>query len=79
MSGVVKEKSKPRINRRTTDELRNINLSLTGFQKVDIIDPIGAGKATLMRVLVGFLTPHLKDDSLTINGQDLAQLNQKDW
>ncbi|WP_035423371.1 ATP-binding cassette domain-containing protein, partial [Lactobacillus gasseri] len=58
-------------------ELRNINLSLTGFQKVGIIGPTGAGKTTLMRILAGFLTPHLKDDNFTINGQNLAQLNQK--
>ena len=79
MSGVVKKKSKPKVNKHTADELRNINLSLTGFQKVGIIGPTGAGKTTLMRILAGFLTPHLKDDNFTINGQNLAQLNQKSW
>ncbi|MDK6747991.1 ATP-binding cassette domain-containing protein, partial [Citrobacter sp. UMB8248A] len=59
MSGVVKKKSKPKVNKHTADELRNINLSLTGFQKVGIIGPTGAGKTTLMRILAGFLTPHL--------------------
>lgn len=32
-----------------------------------------------MRILAGFLTPHLKEDNFTINGQNLAQLNQKNW
>ena len=59
--------------------MRNVNLNLTGFQKVGIIGPTGAGKTTLMRILAGFLTPHLKEDNFTINGQNLVQLNQKNW
>lgn len=32
-----------------------------------------------MRILAGFLTPHLKEDNFIVNGQNLTQLNQKNW
>ena len=79
MSGIIKKEKTNTDNTHTADELRNVNLNLTGFQKVGIIGPTGAGKTTLMRILAGFLTPHLKEDNFTINGQNLAQLNQKNW
>lgn len=79
MSAVVKKEQTSADKTHTADELRNVNLKLTGFQKVGIIGPTGAGKTTLMRILAGFLTPHLKEDNFTINGQNLAQLNQKNW
>ena len=79
MSAVVKKEQASTDKTHTADELRNVNLNLTGFQKVGIIGPTGAGKTTLMRILAGFLTPHLKEDNFTINGQNLAQLNQKNW
>lgn len=79
MTGVVKNKKSSAQTSHTVDELQNINLNLTGFQKVGIIGPTGAGKTTLMRILAGFLTPHLKEDNFIVNGQNLTQLNQKNW
>src|SRR5699024_5210415 len=58
MSAVVKKEQTSADKTHTADELRNVNLKLTGFQKVGIIGPTGAGKTTLMRILAGFLTPH---------------------
>lgn len=55
MSGVVKRETMHKTSQHT-DELRNINLNLTGFSKVGIIGPTGAGKIPLMRILAGFLT-----------------------
>ena len=79
MSGVVKKETLAKSDINTADELHDINLNLTGFQKVGIIGPTGAGKTTLMRILAGFLTPHPKEDNFIISGQNLSQLNQKNW
>ncbi len=79
MSGVVKKETLAKSDIHTADELHDINLNLTGFQKIGIIGPTGAGKTTLMRILAGFLTPHPKEDNFIISGQNLSQLNQKNW
>ena len=77
MTGIAKQKQED--TKHYADELSHINLSLTGYQKVGIIGPTGAGKTTLMRMLGGFLSPNPKPDNFTINGTQLEQLDQKNW
>lgn len=60
-------------------DLENISFEVSGYQKIGIIGPTGAGKTTILELLAGFLTPEKKADNFVLNDIDLAHLNQQKW
>lgn len=58
-------------------ELKPLDLTLTGYQKVGIIGMSGSGKTTLINLLAGFLTP--TEGQFNVQGQTTSSLNISDW
>lgn len=59
------------------DELKSIDLTVTGTKKVGIIGMSGAGKTTLINLLSGFTAPN--GGTISIQGHQVDTLNIKDW
>lgn len=58
--------------------LDNVSLHIKAKQKIAIIGPSGAGKTTLINLLMKFI--HTKDQAITINQQTvLNQIDEKTW
>lgn len=57
--------------------LRNINLQISGGQKLGLVGNNGSGKSTLVRLLLRIHDP--VEGRITINGVDLRDLNTEDW
>lgn len=57
--------------------LDRVNFEIPAGQLVAIVGPSGAGKTTLMRLLLGLLTP--QSGSLEIDGQPLNEANLGEW
>lgn len=60
-------------------DLKDIQFTLHGYQKVGIIGMSGSGKSTLLNTLGGFLAPTEKADNFEVNGQALPNLDQAAW
>jgi ATP-binding cassette subfamily C protein CydD len=61
----------------TTPALHDINLTVTGHQKIAIVGTSGAGKTTLMQVLAGFMAPTA--GQFRIDDQMMKHLAQPSW
>ncbi|UQS82147.1 thiol reductant ABC exporter subunit CydD [Bombilactobacillus folatiphilus] len=57
--------------------LQDLNLKISGYQKIAIIGQSGAGKTTLLDLLSGFLVP--KSGKIQLNNHQLPHLAQTNW
>jgi len=57
--------------------LDGLDLTLPADSMTALVGPSGAGKTSLLNLLMGFVTP--QDGQVTINGQSLADLDPEDW
>lgn len=57
--------------------LKNISFEIKPGEKVALIGPSGAGKTTVMRLLLRFMDPN--SGSIKINGQDLREIKLESW
>ncbi|MDR0300657.1 MAG: thiol reductant ABC exporter subunit CydD [Streptococcaceae bacterium] len=57
--------------------VKDINISLKGYQKIALVGASGSGKSTLLSMLAGFLTP--SSGSLELNSQILSSLTENKW
>jgi len=57
--------------------LKQIDLAVSGYQKVGIIGMSGSGKSTLINLLSGFLSP--KAGEVRLEGQEISSLKEKEW
>ncbi|KQL40266.1 ATP-binding protein [Bacillus sp. FJAT-25509] len=57
--------------------LSNINLNITGFQKIGIVGESGSGKSTLIDLIGGFLEP--ANGTIQISGEEVSHLQIQDW
>lgn len=55
---------------RPGDALSDISLTIQCGERIGVIGPVGSGKSTLMKILLGLLPP--KSGTLRINGTDLG-------
>ncbi|MBS0949886.1 thiol reductant ABC exporter subunit CydD [Weissella minor] len=56
--------------------LQDINLSLTGFERIGLVGTSGSGKSTLLNLLGGFIDG---TGDVQIEGQRVPHLSQVDW
>ncbi|MGG0176959.1 thiol reductant ABC exporter subunit CydD [Gottfriedia acidiceleris] len=66
---------KPEKDGQTT--LKNINISIKGFQKIGIVGESGSGKSTLIDLIGGFLEP--ANGTIQISGEEVSHLQIQDW
>ncbi|UCZ56581.1 thiol reductant ABC exporter subunit CydD [Desulfurispirillum indicum] len=57
--------------------LENLCLSIEAGQWVAVVGASGAGKTTMLNLLLGFLS--LQQGQILVNGQDLGSLNMEHW
>lgn len=57
--------------------LKDLNLTLQGYERVAIIGQSGAGKSTLLEALSGFVIP--QTGNIQLNGHQLPHLAQDQW
>lgn len=57
--------------------LNNINLSLSAGESIAITGPSGAGKTTLMKIMLGLLKP--SSGRILLDGKDITQLGLKSY
>jgi len=65
------------IDKDTPVVLKDINVSLNGFQKIGIVGESGSGKSTLIDLIGGFLEP--TKGEINVSGKDFSHLQLKDW
>jgi len=61
----------------STPSLTNINIQILQGQLVALVGATGAGKTTLMNMLLGFVDPN--SGNVMVNGVDLKNLDPVDW
>ena len=57
--------------------LRNVTFSIKRGERVALIGPSGAGKTTLMKLLLRFMDPDC--GAIRVNGHDLRDINLSSW
>ncbi|WP_100332594.1 thiol reductant ABC exporter subunit CydD [Bacillus xiapuensis] len=57
--------------------LKDVSLSVSGYQKIGIVGESGAGKSTLIDLIGGFAETH--SGNIEINGQSFSHLQRKEW
>ncbi len=57
--------------------LRNVSFTINPGEKVALIGPSGAGKTTVMRLLLRFMDP--LSGQILVNGYDLKNIDLSDW
>lgn len=57
--------------------LRDVDLSMRGFERIGITGPSGAGKSTLVSLLAGFETPSA--GAILVDGVPVDGLHRPDW
>jgi ATP-binding cassette subfamily B protein len=57
--------------------LKNVNFTIAPGEKVALIGPSGAGKTTLMKLLLRFMDPGI--GSIRVNGHDLRDIDLGSW
>jgi ABC-type multidrug transport system fused ATPase/permease subunit len=63
--------------RRTLPILRNVSLTIEPGEKAALIGPSGAGKTTIMRLLMRYMDP--TSGSILIDGHDLRDVRLSSW
>jgi ABC-type multidrug transport system fused ATPase/permease subunit len=64
----------PNIQHKT---LKNINLTIPAFSKVGIVGVTGAGKSTLVSIILGLLNP--SKGNITVDGKTITYSNKRSW
>lgn len=59
------------------DALQGLDLTIPAGQRIALVGTSGAGKTTMINLLLGFLTPTA--GRIMINDQDLAEIDLADW
>ncbi|MBI4059608.1 ABC transporter ATP-binding protein [Candidatus Giovannonibacteria bacterium] len=57
--------------------VKNISFDIAPGEKVALVGQSGAGKTTLMRLLLRFMDP--SSGSIKVNGKDLREIRQESW
>jgi ATP-binding cassette, subfamily B, multidrug efflux pump len=57
--------------------LENVNLAMRKGERIGVIGPVGAGKSTLVKVILGLIPP--SKGSVTINGIDLREADSSSY
>jgi len=60
----------------TLEALKGVSFSIKPGEKVAVIGPVGSGKTTLQRLILGLYTPN--QGAVTVDGIDLRQLDPAD-
>jgi ATP-binding cassette subfamily C protein LapB len=60
----------------TVEALKGVSFSIKPGEKVAVIGPVGSGKTTLQRLILGLYTPN--QGAITVDGIDLRQLDPAD-
>lgn len=58
---------------RPGEAVQNVSLSLRRGERLGIIGPVGAGKSTLIKMMLGLLPPN--SGTIEINGQDISRVD----
>lgn len=66
-----------RYNGTSTKALNNININIKAYTSVGIIGTTGAGKSTLVDIILGLLTP--TNGIITLDGTPLTKQNTRQW
>jgi len=59
------------------DVIRDVDMDIPSGKTVAIVGPSGAGKTTLIDVIMGLVSPH--DGSVLIDGVDLSEIDLQGW
>ena len=62
---------------RDSQALRDINLTIHAGDRIGVIGPVGAGKSTLIKMLLGLLPP--VSGSVRVNGTPLAEVDMTSY
>lgn len=57
--------------------LRNVSFTIPAGKRVALVGPSGAGKTTVVNLLLGFAAP--SQGTIRVNGQDLGCLRREEW
>ncbi len=57
--------------------LRNVSFAIPAGKRVALVGPSGAGKTTIVNLLLGFAAP--AQGTIRVNGQDLGCLRREEW
>ncbi len=57
--------------------LQNVSFAIPAGKRVALVGPSGAGKTTVVNLLLGFAAP--SRGSIRVNGQDLGRIRREDW
>jgi ABC-type multidrug transport system fused ATPase/permease subunit len=57
--------------------LRDVSLAIRGGESIGFVGPTGAGKSTLVDIIIGLLPP--SSGRVTIDGQELTSANARAW
>ncbi|MGY3742604.1 thiol reductant ABC exporter subunit CydD [Leuconostoc inhae] len=57
--------------------LKDINIQVSGYQKIAVVGESGSGKSTLLNIISGFLLP--TSGKITVANQTMPHLAQVDW
>lgn len=57
--------------------LQDVSFTIPAGKRVALVGPSGAGKTTVVNLLLGFATP--SQGSIRVNGQDLGRFRREDW
>ncbi|WP_294977231.1 ATP-binding cassette domain-containing protein, partial [uncultured Leuconostoc sp.] len=57
--------------------LKDINIQVSGYQKIAVVGESGSGKSTLLNIISGFLLP--TSGQITVANQTISHLAQVDW
>ena len=62
---------------KSTFALDDVSLDIPANQRIAIVGTSGAGKTTLIRAILGFITPQTGE--VLINGRNLQNLTKRSW
>jgi ATP-binding cassette subfamily C protein CydD len=62
---------------RVQPALRGVSFTLPAGKRVALVGPSGAGKTTVVNLLLGFAVP--AQGTIRVNGQELGRIRREDW